>query len=80
MIINHHMSRAGLSLVIGRAIADAGFFVKLENDRLRKVAEEVTNDLDEEDMEKLRNISTESWNLLWDFKKNTGMLFGEKYH
>jgi hypothetical protein len=80
MIVNALMSRAGLSLVIGRAIADAGFFVRLESDRLRKVAEEVTNDLDSEDMEKLRSIDTESWNLLWDFKKKTGMLFGEKYH
>lgn len=74
------MSRAGLSLVIGRCITDAGYFVRLENDTTKDVALEVTNDLDSADMDKLRGIAQASWDLLWDFKKNTGMLFGEKYH
>ena len=74
------MSRAGLSLVIGRCITDAGFFVDLENDPTKDLALTVTNDLNSEDMDKLRGINQASWDLLWDFKKNTGMLFGEKYH
>ncbi len=74
------MSRAGLSLVIGRCITDAGYFVRLENDTRKDVALEVTNDLDLADMDMLRRIDQASWDLLWEFKKKTGMLFGEKLH
>jgi hypothetical protein len=70
------MSRAGISLVLGRALVDAGFLLRLEADP-RNVAIEITNDLTDEDLDILANIS---YNELWDFKQHNNLLFGEKFH